>query len=102
MVMPHCPSCHGRLPLREVFAGGGIVCPNCNSELEPLGWLSFIMVIIAMLGVQVGVHAAQGLGLNFPAQLAIGGIASCLLGSVVYVFLVRYRIKGVNQTVLKL
>jgi len=102
MLMPHCPSCSSSLPLREVFEGGGIVCPLCHSELEPLAWLSFISVILVMLAVQAGAHVAQGSGLNFPAQLVIGGIAGVVVGGVAYVFLIRYRVKAGKGTVLKL
>jgi hypothetical protein len=101
MLMPHCPSCRSRLPLQEVFDGGGIVCPHCHGELEPFGWVSFISVIIVMLAMEVGIHAAQGSGLNFPMQLVSGGIVGVLVGGVAYVFLVRYRIKAAKQTVLK-
>jgi len=100
--MPLCPSCRGRLSLSEVFGGGGIVCPHCGSELEPIRWASLTTVIFVILAVQVGVHVAQALGLNFPIQLVIGGVGGALMGGALNIFVVRYRMKPPKGPVLKL
>jgi len=103
MLMLNCPSCHRRLPLTEVFGGGGIVCSSCNSELEPRSSLAlYAGLILAILASDAVTRVAKGASLNFIAQLVSGSIAGIVIGCLAYALVVRYRIRETKGAVLKL
>jgi hypothetical protein len=107
--MPRCPSCHSRLPLSKVFFARSplrtayltsqtgvrsMACPRCHRELEPQSWVGFVSVLLVVCtGLGVG-YLAKHWGFNPAVRLMVVLVCGFAAGVLVYVLLVRYRLKG--------
>jgi hypothetical protein len=91
--MRQCPNCLQRVPLRASL-GGSIVCPACQTELQPKVWSIALSLLPAMLvsdwiadGLQT---RSLGSGLHFIA-FSVMFILLALLG---WAILARFRLKS--------
>ncbi len=57
-----CPQCQHKVPYSAMLRAGGlagIVCPRCNTELEPVMWRQLTALAVAMV---ISMAAASGVG----------------------------------------
>ena len=94
--MASCPSCHLRLPLHTTFAGGPLVCPHCQSELDATKhWWRSALPIVGGLAAWKGARDLL-VEMSGASRLSgfLGGLAVYLaVYALLYLALVRYRLK---------
>ena len=99
-LMPRCPSCHNRLPLSEVFGASSVACPGCHRELKPQRWVVFVTVLLVIWTVQGVGYLTESSGLNLAVRLMVSTVCGLAAGALVYVLLVRYRLKDPPLSIL--
>ena len=91
--MPGCPQCGNRLRFESLMSGGGVVCPHCYAELEPIRWIAAVLHLtgVAVLFGLVGLLHSAGVakGWTMAAVLPVYFVAMMLL----YARCARYRVK---------
>jgi len=92
--MPKCPSCHSRLPLSKVFFASSMACPRCHRELEPQSWVALVSVVLLICAGQGVAYLAERWGFNHAVRFMASVVCSLAAGVLVYLLLVRYRLKG--------
>ena len=96
MLLPECPSCQGRLPLREVFSGNA-VCPQCNCELVSKRWVFGLWVFVISANPDLARHLAESWGISFARTVPVmlrNIVCYLAFNLLAWVLLVRYRVKG--------
>ena len=100
--MASCPHCGQNVPARAVWQGyglSGIVCPHCNTSLEPKYWSSFLLFLVSWsLGWIVRLLLVRaGVAMPWPLVGLMGGFVSFY--ALLLPLILRLRLKDSHATV---
>jgi hypothetical protein len=101
--MCSCPHCGRNVPARAVWQGyglSGIVCPHCNTSLEPKYWSSFLLLLVSwsLAWLVRFLLVRAGVGMPWPVVGPVGA----LLGfyALLLPLILRLRLKRSRTTTL--
>jgi len=69
-----CPVCRSYVPVQsyvEATGLSGVVCPHCNSSLQPSRVSSWVLLMLSFLPSQLFVYYMQTLHANFLVTMAV-------------------------------
>ena len=92
--MAQCPECQENVPYSAMLRAGGlsgIVCPRCNTELEPVMWRHVMAAVIAILTGIAAASAWRFVGLPSGWRLLVQIVTSVVLLMLAWVTVTRLR-----------
>jgi len=102
--MSSCPHCGRNVPAKAVWRGyglSGVVCPHCNTSLEPKFWSSLLLFALAWSLGWLARFPLERAGVGMPWPLL--GLLGAFLGSyaLLMTLVPRLRPKQPRTTSLK-
>ena len=94
--MLSCPHCGNKLPAKSSLQAtglSGVVCPHCNTSLQPRYWISVLLMAISYClawTVHVLLHRV---GVVYPADIIVLLVAFVLFYVLLSPVILRMRVK---------
>jgi transposase-like protein len=91
-----CPHCGNKVPTKSIFQAtglSGVVCPHCNTSLEPKYWSSALLMAVSWcLAWAVRVLLGRA-GVHYPADILVLLVSFVAIYVVLAPVILRLRVK---------
>jgi hypothetical protein len=91
-----CPHCGNKIPTKSIFQAtglSGIVCPHCNTSLEPRYWSSVLLMAVSYCLAWVVRVLLHRVGVVYPADILVLLVAFVMFYVLLSPVVLRMRVK---------